>query len=94
MGNSRKAMFFLTMLIGSLALPPTVCRRHDVTNVVNSTSSKVYFVFCAEVNCDYFDSHHLLCYCCPDDSRREYCHPTLEECRANCASCQPKCLTT
>jgi hypothetical protein len=66
------------------------------TTTINSTTSphderKVKLIFCAMVNCNYFDPGYSICYCCPDGSLKEYCHLNLEECRASCALCQPNC---
>ena len=66
------------------------------TTTINSTTSphderKVKLIFCAMVKCNYFDPGYFICYCCPDGSRKEYCHLNLQECRASCALCQPKC---
>ncbi|PUZ58489.1 hypothetical protein GQ55_5G512600 [Panicum hallii var. hallii] len=81
------AMFLIlvAMFFGSLALP---------ARSANSTSldeRKVHLIFCARSLCNYFGPTYDDCYCCPNDARKEYCHVTLEECRANCASCNPKC---
>ncbi|KAG2595807.1 hypothetical protein PVAP13_5KG099887 [Panicum virgatum] len=81
-------MLFLVMLSGSLALP---------AKFVNSTSllddeRKLTFNMCSEVHCDYFSPELFRpCYCCPDVSRKEYCHLKLEDCRATCTTCKPKC---
>ncbi|OEL18184.1 hypothetical protein BAE44_0020797, partial [Dichanthelium oligosanthes] len=52
---------------------------------------KIVVIFCAKTSCNYFDPEYGTCYCCPDINREENCHLTLQECRANCATCKPKC---
>ncbi|CAL4965809.1 unnamed protein product [Urochloa decumbens] len=93
------AAFLFAVLLGSLALP-TQCRPHllfttnSTVNDVNSTSldeTKVHLIFCAKSRCLYFGPTYVDCYCCPNESRKEYCHTTLKECRANCAACNPRC---
>jgi hypothetical protein len=65
------------------------------TTTINSTTSlderKLTLIFCSRVHCDYFNPRFNVCYCCPDGSRKEYCHLDLQECRATCALCDPKC---
>ncbi|CAL4965810.1 unnamed protein product [Urochloa decumbens] len=81
------AAFLFAVLLGSLALPTQF-------NDVNSTSldeTKVHLIFCAKSRCLYFGPTYVDCYCCPNESRKEYCHTTLKECRANCAACNPRC---
>jgi len=80
----------------------TVGRRHQlldskssITPSVNAASSderKVVLNFCVSTWCWYFEPDEgSTCYCCPAASQKEYCHPTEQECRANCATCTPKC---
>ncbi|KAG2537431.1 hypothetical protein PVAP13_9NG295773 [Panicum virgatum] len=69
-------------------------RSLTANNTINSKSfdeSKVTLIFCSVSKCDFFGHGWQECYCCPDGSRKEYCHQTREECRANCALCGPKC---
>jgi hypothetical protein len=69
-------------------------RSFTANSTVNSKSfdeSKVTLKFSSRGKCDIFGHGLQDCYCCPDGSRKEYCHQTMEECRANCASCRPKC---
>ncbi|RLN40657.1 hypothetical protein C2845_PM01G47530 [Panicum miliaceum] len=53
--------------------------------------SKITLVFCIPVECNYFGHGWQDCYCCGDQYRKQSCHPTLEECRAHCPHCNPKC---
>jgi len=76
--------------------PQLLDPRTSDASIVNSTSlldeRKLTLNFCAEAHCDYFSpTVFLACYCCPDVSRKEYCHLKLEDCRAACATCKPKC---
>ncbi|PAN46824.1 hypothetical protein GQ55_9G209500 [Panicum hallii var. hallii] len=94
-------MFLFTLLLGSQSLtaqggrPQLLNARSFTANsTVNSKSfdeSKVTLKFSSRGKCDIFGHGLQDCYCCPDGSRKEYCHQTMEECRANCASCRPKC---
>jgi hypothetical protein len=53
-------------------------------------TSKFVVIFCAQSRCGYFDhTGDPYCYCCPDQSRVEYCHTTMEDCRAHCGACWP-----
>ncbi|KAF8692518.1 hypothetical protein HU200_039619 [Digitaria exilis] len=52
---------------------------------------KITLKFCVHSRCNYFNPAWDDCYCCPTTDRREYCHATIEECRATCATCLPKC---
>lgn len=85
------AVFLFAMILGS----PVDARNSTFVTAADSKplhASKLSLIFCAQTKCDYFSSpRFLICYCCPDKSKREYCHLTMEECRANCASCTPKC---
>ncbi|CAL4958604.1 unnamed protein product [Urochloa decumbens] len=98
--NTLMTVLFFVMLFGSLALharcrPQLLDSSSSVATVINSSSlldeRKVTLIFCAKTTCNYFDPAYGICYCCPDASQKEYCHLTLEECRANCSSCTPKC---
>nr|CAB3491239.1 unnamed protein product [Digitaria exilis] len=64
-----------------------------VRSTVNSTTldeSKFTVVFCFKVSWDY--NHWDDCYCCGDKHWDESnCQPSMEECRANCPGCNPKC---
>ena len=67
-------------------------RSFTGNNTINSKSideSKFTLTFCVWGKCDLFGHGVQNCYCCPDGSRKEYCHQTMEECRANCALCRP-----
>ncbi|CAN6292765.1 unnamed protein product [Urochloa humidicola] len=85
------------LLIGSLALPAQSGRHQPVdadSFVANSTSfaeSKIHIILCIRGTCDFFGNGSQDCYCCPDGSRKEFCHQTLEECRAKCHACVPSC---
>jgi hypothetical protein len=50
--------------------------KSSITAPVNSTTSD-------KVN-------GTSCYCCPNDSQKEYCHKTMRECRSNRVTCNPK----
>ncbi|RCV17848.1 hypothetical protein SETIT_3G252700v2 [Setaria italica] len=56
-------------------------------------SNKVYVIFCEALQCDYFGHGLQNCYCCPDGHSKENCHLTMEDCRATCAVCNPRCPT-
>jgi len=77
--------------------PQLLDPRTSDANVVNSTSllddeRKLTLNMCSEVHWDYFSPELFRpCYCCPDVSRKEYCHLKLEDCRATCTTCKPKC---
>ncbi|KAG0535819.1 hypothetical protein BDA96_03G010600 [Sorghum bicolor] len=95
----------IPMLLFVMLFGPTECRQLvdaasnsssiAATTTINSTTSldetKLTFIGCPKGQCDYFDPNWSTCYCCPHNGRREYCHLTREECRANCALCRPKC---
>ncbi|TVU27230.1 hypothetical protein EJB05_29827 [Eragrostis curvula] len=93
-------MFVFVILLGALPLPAQ-CRRQQLLGVgssvavaANSTSldeRKLKLVFCTFAFCGYYNRSGQGCYCCPDMSRKEYCHLTMEECKNNCATCNPKC---
>ncbi|KAG0535824.1 hypothetical protein BDA96_03G011100 [Sorghum bicolor] len=85
--NIAVAMLSFAMIFG-----PTECDLTTINSTTSLDGRKVKIIFCSKVDCDYFDpGNGSICYCCPDYSRREYCHLTREECRANCALCRPKC---
>ncbi|CAL4978315.1 unnamed protein product [Urochloa decumbens] len=96
----KRTLVVFVVVIGSLIFPAH-CRhqlqdaKNSITTTVNSTSPdgrKVHVVFCISTWCRFFDKFEGTdCYCCPDQSRKENCHMTMEECRSNCASCNPKC---
>ena len=57
-------------------------------------TGKFEVIFCAQSRCGYFEhTNDPYCYCCPDQSRVEYCHTTMADCRAHCAVCNPRCPT-
>ncbi|OEL26746.1 hypothetical protein BAE44_0012232, partial [Dichanthelium oligosanthes] len=63
---------------------------------VNSTSldeDKIYVIFCVAGKCNDFGHGWQNCYCCGDmnSNVKTDCHETMEECRANCPHCDPKC---
>jgi hypothetical protein len=69
-------------------------RSFTANTTISSKSfdeSKITIIFCSVVLCTFFGHGWKECYCCPDGSRKEYCHLTKKECRANCALCRPKC---
>ncbi|CAL4963827.1 unnamed protein product [Urochloa decumbens] len=82
--NSMMIMFlFISMFVGSTLLAQ--CKSSVATTAKRPVDErKVALNFCVHSRCNYFNPEY--------DDRREYCHSTIDECRANCASCQPKCL--
>ncbi|KAG2590107.1 hypothetical protein PVAP13_5NG385834 [Panicum virgatum] len=80
------AMLCFVMLFGSLALRGVFHRIRCLLD-----ERKLTLNFCVKTTCNYFNPEYGICYCCPDDSHKEYCHLKLEDCRANCATCRPKC---
>ncbi|PVH39460.1 hypothetical protein PAHAL_5G506700 [Panicum hallii] len=96
--NASNVLTALFLLIAMLFGSPADASRSSSIAVAATTSkpleaSKVTLIFCAVSKCNFFSPSYDLCYCCPDASRREHCHLSMEECRANCASCKPKCLS-
>ncbi|CAL4925599.1 unnamed protein product [Urochloa decumbens] len=93
------AILLFTVVFGCLTLsvycrhqlpgPPVMERNpdsHTNTTVVASTLDeiKLKISFCeVKTFCD-----HSPCYCCPDPNR---CYNTMEECRAKCFVCNPRC---
>lgn len=56
--------------------------------------NKVYLNFCISGSCNFFGGGMKNCYCCKVFGVRENCHQSMEECRANCIVCNPKCSPT
>ncbi|CAL4952366.1 unnamed protein product [Urochloa decumbens] len=97
----RKSMMtmFLCAVLGSLSMQ-TQCRpqlldatRRSIDTAANSTSlyerKNENIFLCPDFKCTYFNPKDL-CFCCPDPSRKEYCHLTYSECVANCHIREPK----
>ncbi|KAJ1292803.1 hypothetical protein BS78_01G018100 [Paspalum vaginatum] len=57
----------------------------------SSNESEIVLVFCHPSSCG---PQYVDCYCClsqPDDNN---CYFSMDECRAHCLRCAPKCPTT
>ena len=89
--------FFLRNLYIVQSTVPQVVLNFWIPGLLMLTSllddeRKLTLNMCSEVHCDYFSPELFRpCYCCPDVSRKEYCHLKLEDCRATCTTCKPKC---
>ncbi|KAF8669929.1 hypothetical protein HU200_051111 [Digitaria exilis] len=47
-------------------------------------------LLCMPIKCSYFGSEDF-CYCCPNSTRKEYCHLRSDECADHCHICKPNC---
>ncbi|OEL16584.1 hypothetical protein BAE44_0022396 [Dichanthelium oligosanthes] len=59
--------------------------------MVNSTilyDRKIELVFCIEEGCG---PHMVDCYCCENKTPKVLCYCKMDDCRANCPVCNPKC---
>ncbi|TVU45441.1 hypothetical protein EJB05_04928 [Eragrostis curvula] len=90
-------MFLVCVIFGSLAQsgrPQQVDAGSFIPTTANTTSfdeGKMHIILCATGKCKYFSPDFQDCYCCPDGSRKEFCHLTMEDCQANCHACIPAC---
>ncbi|CAL4940824.1 unnamed protein product [Urochloa decumbens] len=64
---------------------------NSTTTPVDVDESKIYIVFCIVGECNDFGHGWQTCFCCGNQYRKESCHQTMEECRANCPVCNPNC---
>ncbi|KAG2586546.1 hypothetical protein PVAP13_5NG118408 [Panicum virgatum] len=81
-GNTLMTMLLFVMLFGSLALPAKWSPIRTPNAYITTPTS-----------CNYFTPNKFNpCYCYPDVSQKEYCHLTLEDCRAKCATCKSNCV--
>ncbi|CAL4919233.1 unnamed protein product [Urochloa decumbens] len=97
------SMLFFLVLFSSSAYsgrPPLLeARRYSQSNVNKSNNvirvesatlneSKVVLIFCHKTKCD---TPWVDCYCCINKRPEEICYYTLDQCKANCPVCSPKC---
>ena len=81
----------MLMLISAAGRQPPLQSGSAATDAAaRGDDSKFSLVFCIAGECNYFGHGYQDCYCCGYDTRQN-CHPTLQECRAHCAHCNPKC---
>ncbi|CAM0151727.1 unnamed protein product [Urochloa decumbens] len=96
--STMMTIFLFATLFGSTLLAQC---RPNVLDVKGSVASdvnygpfdetKVSITFCVHARCNYFNPGWDDCFCCPTTDLKEYCHLTMDECRASCTSCKPKC---
>jgi hypothetical protein len=76
------------------AVAPSNASMAAAAAAPSEDTGKFEVIFCAQSRCGYFEhTNDPYCYCCPDQSRVEYCHTTMADCRAHCAVCNPRCPT-
>ncbi|CAL4924020.1 unnamed protein product [Urochloa decumbens] len=92
----RIILLFVVLFV-SLASPaasrqqPLESERAIDATTTAVDESKIYIVFCILGECNNFGHGWQNCFCCGNQYRKESCHPTMEECKANCPVCNPKC---
>ncbi|CAN6283780.1 unnamed protein product [Urochloa humidicola] len=66
-------------------------RPESAIDAAPADEGKINIVFCFVGECNNFGHGWQTCYCCGNQYQKKYCHPTMEECRANCPLCNPTC---
>ena len=90
--ETKPHKFFLNLLVLKCLLRNLYLMQSTVPQVVLNFWIPGLLMLALSTPRLYFSpSVFLACYCCPDVSRKEYCHLKLEDCRAACATCKPKC---
>ncbi|TVU19249.1 hypothetical protein EJB05_35388, partial [Eragrostis curvula] len=97
------AMVLFAVVIGCLALPAFSGRPQlleggsSIVAANNSTSldeNKLRLIFCLPVQCNSFGRGLKGledCYCCGNMYHYGSCYLTVEQCRAHCPLCNPRC---
>jgi len=90
--ETKPHKFFLNLLVLKCLLRNLYLMQSTVPQVVLNFWIPGLLMLALSTPRLYFSpSVFLACYCCPDVSRKEYCHLKLEDCRATCTTCKPKC---
>ncbi|KAG2653685.1 hypothetical protein PVAP13_1NG400200 [Panicum virgatum] len=95
--------YVMVILLFLVASPVVQCRLHGLASAGTAAGSlrnttnngahlgvdeKVALIFCVPGVCD---EDGASCYCCETLKPEPLCWHTLNECKANCPTCNPKC---